>query len=193
MCECTCFSRHIFPAHFLRFPLVFSYLWPFSFIFCTLTRKRRPTLFVVELRDLFNFPFFLFFFTNRHNRVRNVIEKAIRNQSFETNNFAKGAKSWRKRKKRCTLQTWCQRTLQTHRKGRPAGKLTWCEPHRDHLEYRWQNNILQRSIPQNAWQAETTTALRLAKNVTLDMLWELHSIPHRLENTRKHKREHSGH
>ena len=26
-----------------------------------------------------------FFFTNRHNRVRNVIEKAIRNQSFEKN------------------------------------------------------------------------------------------------------------
>ena len=28
---------------------------------------------------------FVFFFTNRHNRVRNVIEKAIRNQSFEKN------------------------------------------------------------------------------------------------------------
>ena len=26
-----------------------------------------------------------FFFTNRHNRVRNVIEKAIRNQIFEKN------------------------------------------------------------------------------------------------------------
>ena len=31
------------------------------------------------------------------------------------------------------------------------------------------------------------------KNVTLDMLWELvHSIPHRLENVRKHTGRHSG-
>ena len=36
-----------------------------------------PGLFVVVV--------VFFFFTNRHNRVRNVIEKAIRNQSFENN------------------------------------------------------------------------------------------------------------
>ena len=47
------FLRHVFPAHFVRF--LFSYLCPFSFIFSTLTRKRRPTLFVVELRHLFYF------------------------------------------------------------------------------------------------------------------------------------------
>ena len=32
-----------------------------------------------------HFLFFFFFFTNRHNSVRNVIEKVIRNQSFENN------------------------------------------------------------------------------------------------------------
>ena len=31
------------------------------------------------------FLFCFVFFTNRHNRVRNVIEKTIRNQSFENN------------------------------------------------------------------------------------------------------------
>ena len=41
---------------------------------------------------------------------------------------------------------------------------------------------------------ELRQLLRFAwKNVTLDTLWELvHSIPHRLENVRKHTRRHSG-
>ena len=41
-CASACgFSRHFFPAHFVGF--LFSYLWPFSFIFSTLSLKRRPT------------------------------------------------------------------------------------------------------------------------------------------------------
>ena len=45
---------------------------------------------------------------------------------------------------------------------RPAGKLTWCEPPRDHLDYRWRDNI-QRSSPQNTGLAKTVTTLRLEK------------------------------
>ena len=39
----------------------------------------------VVRRKHFLFLFLFFFFTNRHNSVRNVIEKVIRNQSFENN------------------------------------------------------------------------------------------------------------
>ena len=47
---------------------------------------RFPGLFFCLFFCLFVFfCFVLFFFTNRHNRVRNVIEKTIRNQSFENN------------------------------------------------------------------------------------------------------------
>ena len=95
-------------------------------------------------------------------------------------------------KKRCTLQTWCQKTLQTHRKGRPSGKLTWYEPHSDHLEYLTRQHItkihpVKHRTSWDSYHASPT------KNVTLDMLWELYSIPHSLENIRKHKGEHSGH
>ena len=101
------------------------------------------------------------FFTNRHNRVRNVIEKAIRNQSFENNGMHiyllydqqfrnKGGKALTKeKKKRCTLKTWCQKTLQTYRKGRPAGNLTWCEPHSDHLEYLTRQHITKIHPPKH--------------------------------------------
>ena len=83
-----------------------------------------------------------------------------------------------------------RRICQLYTKRGPAGKLTWCEPPRDHLNYRRRD--IQRSRPQNTGQATTVTTLRL-KNVNLDTLWELvHSIPHRLENVRKHTGRHSG-
>ena len=43
------------------------------------------SFFVVVVVVVFVVVVVCFFFTNRHNRVRNVIEKAIRNQSFEKN------------------------------------------------------------------------------------------------------------
>ena len=45
-------------------------------------------------------------------------------------------------------------------KGRPAGKLTWCERPRDHLDYRRRDTI-QRSSPKNIGRAKTVTTLRL--------------------------------
>ena len=47
-----------------------------------------------------------------------------------------------------------------YRKGRPAGKLKWCKPfkYRDHLEYRWRDNI-QRSTPQNTGRAKIVTTI----------------------------------
>ena len=71
-----------------------------------------------------------------------------------------------------------RRICQLYTKGGPAGKLTWCEPPRDHLDYRWWDNNDQ--APKTL--DELRQWLRFAwKNVTLDTLWELvHSIPHRL-------------
>ena len=53
-----------------------------------------------------------------------------------------------------------RRICQLYTKGGPAGKLTWCEPPRDHLDYRRRDNI-QRSSPQNIGRAKTVTTLRL--------------------------------
>ena len=53
-----------------------------------------------------------------------------------------------------------RRICQLYTKGGPAGKLTWCEPPRDHLDYRRRDNI-QRSSPQNTGRAKTVTTLRL--------------------------------
>ena len=51
------FSRHILPAHFVLFLFSFRFLFfflPFFFfIFCTLSRKWKPALFVLTLRHLF--------------------------------------------------------------------------------------------------------------------------------------------
>ena len=152
----------------------------------------------------FYFCFCFCFFTNRHNRVRNVIEKAITNQSFENNGMHiyliydqqfrnKGGKALTEEKKNdarfrhgvrkpCKLIEKVDRPANS-RDTSPIATI-WSI---------WRDNILQRSIPQNTGQAETATTLRLEKNVTLDMLRELYSIPHSLENIRKHKGEHSGH
>ena len=53
-----------------------------------------------------------------------------------------------------------RRICQLYTKGGPAGKLMWCEPPRDHLDYRRRDNI-QRSSPQNTGRAKTVTTLRL--------------------------------
>ena len=65
-------------------------------------------------------------------------------------------------KKATHMQTWCQKDLKLYSKGRPAGKLTWCEPSGDHLDYRWRENI-QRTSPQITGRAKAATMLRLEK------------------------------
>ena len=120
------------------------------------------------------------FFTNC---VKNVIEKAVsicviiqqdckvkrKNFSFTISKSraqrygpTKVGKPW-KEKRRCTLHAGMaslRRICKLYTKGRPAGKLTWCEPSSNHLDYRWWDNI-QRSSPQNTGQAKTTTTLHL--------------------------------
>ena len=63
-------------------------------------------------------------------------------------------------KKAAQMQTWCQKDLKLYSKGRPAGKLTWCEPSGDHLDYLWRENI-QRTSPQRTGRAKAVTMLRL--------------------------------
>ena len=66
--------------------------------------------------------------------------------------------------KKKAVQTSCRhgirRICKLYTKGRPAGKLTWCEPSCNHLDYRWWDNI-QRSSPQNTGLAKTATTLHL--------------------------------
>ena len=78
-------------------------------------------------------------------------------------------------KEKKAVHTSCKRGVrricQLHTKGGPAGKLMWCEPPRDHLDSRRQDNI-QRSSPKTL--DELSQWLCFAwKNVTLDTLWEL--------------------
>ena len=147
--------------------------------------------------------------------VRNIIEKAVSicviipqnrkvkkfqlhiiDQSFEHNgtgiSYQKKLESLEEKK---AVHTSCKhgvrRICQLYTKGGPAGKLMWCEPPRDHLDYRRRDNI-QRSSPQNTGWARQWL-LFAWKNVTLDTLRELvHFIPHRLEIVRKHTERHSG-
>ena len=58
------------------------------------------------------------------------------------------------------MQACVRRICQLYTKGGPAGKLTSCEPPRDHLVYRRRDSI-QRSNPQNTGRAKTLTTLRL--------------------------------
>ena len=88
-----------------------------------------------------------------------------------------------------------RRICQLYTKGGPAGKLTWCEPPRDHLNYHL--IITDKTTykdPATKTMDELRQWLRFAwKNVTLGTLWELvHSIPHSVENVRKHTGRHSG-
>ena len=102
-------------------------------------------------------------------------------------------KGWKalKRKKRRTCGHGVKRICKLCSKGRRAGKLTWCEP----LETIW--TIVDKTTykdPAPKTLDELREWLRFVwKNVSLDTLWELvHSIPHHLENVRKHKGRHFG-
>ena len=118
-------------------------------------------------------------------RVRNVIDKAVsicdinlqdrkviktstsQCQSFEHNGMKKYDQQRLEsleEKKGTHMQTWCQKDLKLDSKGRPASKLTWCEPSGDHLDYRWRENI-QRTSPQITGRAKAVTMLRLKKCV----------------------------
>ena len=73
----------------------------------------------------------------------------------------KVGKPWREKGGAHFMQVYgVRRICQFYTKGGPAGKLTWCEPPRDHLDYRRRDNI-QRSSPQNTGRAKTVTTLRL--------------------------------
>ena len=95
-------------------------------------------------------------------------------------------KGWKasKRKKQRTCGHGVKRICKLYSKGRRADKLTWCEPSRDHLDYRWQDNI-QRSSPQNTGRAKSVTTLRVEKCFFRHTLGAGTSIPHHLENVRK--------
>ena len=76
----------------------------------------------------------------------------------------KVGKPWRE-KRRCTLHAGMaseEFANFNYTKGRPAGKLTWYEHSKDHLDYRWWDNI-QRFSPQNTGRAKTAITLRLQK------------------------------
>ena len=130
------------------------------------------------------------------NRKIKKFQRHIINQSFEHNGMGK---SYQKElesleEKKAVLTSWkhgVRRICQLYTKVGPGSKLMWCEPPRHHLDYRRRDNI-QRSGPKTL--DELRRWLRFAwMNVTLDTLGELvHSIPHRLENVRKHTGRHSG-
>ena len=101
-----------------------------------------------------------------HNRKLKKFQLHIIDESFEHN--AMGI-SYQKKKlqsleEKKVVHTSCKhgvrRICQLYTKGGPAGKLMWCEPPRDHLDYRRRDNI-QRSSPQNTGRAKTVTTLRL--------------------------------
>ena len=75
-------------------------------------------------------------------------------------------KGWKalKRKRRRTCRHGVRRIWKLYSKGRPASKLTWCEPSGDHLDYRWPENI-QRTNPKITGRAKAVTTLRLEKCV----------------------------
>ena len=121
------------------------------------------------------------FFTNC---VKNVIEKAVSicviiqqdckvKRKLQLHNIKVSSttvwryvtnKGWKALKRKKAVHTSCRhgirRICKLYTKGRPAGKLTWCEPSSNHLDYRWWDNI-QRSSPQNTELAKTATTLQL--------------------------------
>ena len=244
--KCAC-TRILIPPYFsclfCRFS-IFVFL-AFSFVFSTLSRKWRRTLFVLELRH----PFIRYSvhlvneivkllknserWENKWSKVKtlpdkprsrwpvsfyklceNVIEKAVSRYviiqqdcklklklynikvSSTTVRRCVTNKGWKALKRKKAVHTLCRhgirRISKLYTKGRPAGKLTWCEPSSNHLDYRWWDNI-QRSSPQNTGLAIRQRPRFTWKIVILDTLLEhVHSIPHRLENVRNHKGRHSG-
>ena len=118
------------------------------------------------------------------NCVRNIIEKAVSicqiipqnrkvkkfqlyiiDQSFQHSgmgiSYQKKLESLEGKK---AVHTSCRhgvrRICKLYTKGGPAGKLTWCEPPKDHLDYRRRDNK-HSSWPQNTGRAKTVTSFRL--------------------------------
>ena len=92
------------------------------------------------------------------------------------------SKGWKalKRKGRRTCRQGVRRIWKLYSKGRPAGKLTWCEPPRDHLGCRWQENI-QRASPQITGRAKAVTTPCVEKCVFRHTLsaGTFYNSPHR--------------
>ena len=91
----------------------------------------------------------------------------IIDQSFEHNgmgiSYQKKLESLEEKK---AVHTSCKhgvrRICQLYTKGGPAGKLTWFEPPRDHLDYRRRDNI-QWSSPQNTGRFYTSLLRKCQK------------------------------
>ena len=117
--------------------------------------------------------------------LRNIVEKAVSicvifpqnrklkkfqlyiiDESFEHNamGISYPKKKLQSLEEKKVVHTSCKhgvrRICQLYTKGGLAGKLTWCEPPRDHLDDRTRDNI-QRSSPQDTGRANTVTKLRL--------------------------------
>ena len=92
------------------------------------------------------------------------------------------SKGWKslKRKRRRTCRQGVRGIWKLYSKGRPAGKLTWCEPPRDHLGCRWQENI-QRASPQITGRAKAVTTPCVEKCVFRHTLsaGTFYNSPHR--------------
>ena len=117
-------------------------------------------------------------------------------QSFEHNGMGNiNKKKLESLEEKKVVYTSCKeglkRVFQLYTKGGPAGKLTWLEPPRHHLDYRRWDNI-QRSSPQNTGRAKTVTTLCL-EECDFGHALGARSLAriHRLENVRKHTRRHS--
>ena len=124
--------------------------------------NKWPKVKTLEDKARSEWPFFL------TKCVRNVIKKAVsiyviiqqeRKVKLQLDNIKVSSttvwryvsnKGWKalKRKKVVNTSWWhgIRRICKLYTKGRPAGKLTWCESSRDHIDYRWWDNI-QRSSP----------------------------------------------
>ena len=102
---------------------------------------------------------------NQKNQLYNCIKVSSTTVwRYMTNNGWKALK----RKRRRTCGHGVRMICKIYSKGWLAGKLTWCEPFRDHLDYRWRDNI-QRYSPKTL--DELRQWLRFAwENVSLDTL-----------------------
>ena len=89
-----------------------------------------------------------------------IIDQSFEHNGMDTKLPKKVGKPWFEKGGAHFMQACVRRICKLYTKGGPAGKLTSCEPPRDHLDYRRRDNI-QRSSPQNTWRAKTVTTLRL--------------------------------
>ena len=120
-----------------------------------------------------------------------IIDQSFEHNGMDTKLPKKVGKPWFEKGGAHFMQACVRRICKLYTKGGPAGKLTWFDPPKDHLDYRRRDRYKDQA-PKTL--DELRQWLRFAwKNVTLDTLWELvHAIPHRLENIRKHTRRYSG-